>query len=122
FLSEKPGGELPIIILHPRPINRYTTAIRLMHLLTKQELRKVYRERRVGLSAEEFQELNERLVAQMGSLVLHPSCTVHLFLPVAGNKEPDTYAIANWLRQQYTGMRLVLPKTERTSHRMSHLV
>ncbi len=93
-----------------------------MHSLTKQELRKVYRERRVGLSAEEFQALNERLVAQMGSLVLHPSCTVHLFLPIAGNKEPDTYAIANWLRQQYPGMRLVLPKTERTSHRMSHLV
>lgn len=52
---------------------------------------------------------------------MHPRWTVHLFLPIAGNQEPNTYAIAEWLRKQYPDIRLVLPKTERGSYRMNHV-
>lgn len=53
---------------------------------------------------------------------MQPRWTVHLFLPIAGNQEPNTYAIAEWLRKQYPDIRLVLPKTERGSNRMNHVV
>src|SRR5690606_9673105 len=89
---------------------------------TKQALRKRYREKRIGLSPEEFGELNDQLMMQVGALEMSPSQTVHLFLPIAGNKEPDTYAIAKWLQQRYPGMRIVLPKTEPGTYEMKHLV
>ncbi len=93
-----------------------------MYPSTKQELRKIYREKRIGLSAEEFHELNDQLMVQVEGLKVQHDWTAHLFLPIAGNKEPDTYAMAKWLRERYPGLRLVLPKTERGNHRMSHLV
>ncbi|HWK99163.1 MAG TPA: 5-formyltetrahydrofolate cyclo-ligase [Parapedobacter sp.] len=92
-----------------------------MHLLIKQELRKIYREKRIGLSDEQFKRLNDQLIAQVEALEMHPRWTVHLFLPIVGNREPDTYAIAEWIREQYPDIRLVLPKTERGNYRMSHL-
>ncbi len=76
----------------------------------------------MGLSPGKFQQLNDRLMVQMEALEVQPDWSVHLFLPIAGNKEPDTYAIAARLRERYPGLRLVLPKTERGNHRMSHLV
>lgn len=93
-----------------------------MYLSTKQELRKIYREKRMGLSPEKFEHLNGLLMEQVKALEMHPRGTVHLFLPIVGNKEPDTYAMADWLRQQYPDVRLVIPKTDPASRRMSHLV
>jgi len=93
-----------------------------MHPSTKRELRKIYREKRINLSPGEFQQLNDRLLVQLGALEVHPRWTVHLFLPIAGNKEPDTYGIAGWLRERYPGIRLVLPKIEPESHRLRHVV
>lgn len=48
--------------------------------------------------------------------------TTHLFLPIEGNREPDTYVIAEWLRQAYPLMRLVLSKVDRVAHRMLHFI
>ncbi|MFB2118346.1 5-formyltetrahydrofolate cyclo-ligase [Parapedobacter sp. 2B3] len=93
-----------------------------MHPSTKQELREIYREKRISLSAERFQRLNNQLMEQVKALEMLRRWTVHLFLPIAGNKEPDTYAMAAWLRQQYPDIRLVLPKTARGSREMKHLV
>ena len=92
-----------------------------MHPSTKQELRKIYREKRIDLAPEAFRHLNDQLMAQVRALEMHPRWTVHLFLPIAGNKEPDTYAIAGWLREQYPDIRLVLPKTG-PGRQMDHLV
>jgi len=93
-----------------------------MHPFTKQELRKLYRERRISLTAERFRSLNEQLLQQVEALEVNPRWTVHLFLPIAGNQEPDTYAIADWLRQQYPDIQLALPKTERGSDGMRHVI
>ncbi|MGV3763505.1 5-formyltetrahydrofolate cyclo-ligase [Parapedobacter sp.] len=93
-----------------------------MYPSTKQTLRKIYREKRMGLSTEEFQHLNGQLIARVETLEMAPWQTVHLFLPIAGNKEPDTYAIADGLRQRHPDIRIVLPKTEQGTRQMSHLV
>ncbi|MEC3878037.1 5-formyltetrahydrofolate cyclo-ligase [Parapedobacter sp. 10938] len=89
---------------------------------TKQALRKRYREKRMGLSPEEFQRLNDGLILQAEVLDLEHLRTVHLFLPITGNNEPDTYAITGRLRQRYPNMRIVLPKTEPGTREMKHFV
>lgn len=89
---------------------------------TKQALRKIYREKRIGLSTEKFHQLHDQLMMQVDALEFGPSQTIHLFLPIAGNKEPDTFAIAGRLRQRYPDMRIVLPKTEPGTHEMKHLI
>lgn len=48
--------------------------------------------------------------------------TIHLFLPIEGNREPDTYTVADWLRHTYPNMRLVLSQTDRVAHRMLHFI
>src|SRR5690606_24456611 len=88
----------------------------------KQVLRARYREKRIGLSDDEFRFLNRQLLARISQLDMAGFSTVHLFLPIAGNREPDMYAVADWLRQRYPGIRLVLPKTERGSRQMRHIV
>lgn len=48
--------------------------------------------------------------------------TIHLFLPIEGNHEPDTYAVADWLKREYPHIRLVLSKTEPTTYGMRHFI
>lgn len=76
----------------------------------------------MGLLPQEFKRLNDQLMVQVQALDMPRLPTVHIFLPIAGNKEPDTYAVAKWLRNRYPGIRLVLPKTERNSQRMEHII
>ena len=66
--------------------------------------------------------MNGQLLQHLGALGVQPHWTVHLFLPIAGNREPDMYAVADWLRKQFPSIRLVLPKTERGSDGLSHIV
>lgn len=93
-----------------------------MYPSTKQALRQVFREKRASLSSSDFRRLNDQLLAQVKTLTLDSCLTVHLFLPIEGHKEPDTYTIATWMRKQYPGIRLVLPKTEARSYRMTHIL
>lgn len=93
-----------------------------MHPTTKQELRKIYREKRINLSAEMFRSLNEELIAQVGRLDFSRFSIVHLFLPIAGNREPDTHAIADWLRQKHSDIRVVLSKVDSRTHSMQHFI
>lgn len=93
-----------------------------MHPFTKQELRKVYREKRINLATEQFQSLNKQLMVQVTALDFRAHSTVHLFLPIKGNHEPDTYAIADWLKQEYPHIRLILSKTEHGTYGMRHFI
>lgn len=89
---------------------------------TKQELRKIYREKRISLSIDEFQSLNEQLMVQVGMLDTSLYATVHLFLPIEGNREPDTFAIADRLKQNHPHIRLVLSKIIHGTYDMRHFI
>src|SRR5690606_40084870 len=93
-----------------------------MQSINKQELRKIYREKRLNLSTEQFQVLNGELIRRVRKWDATGVSTLHLFLPIEGNREPDTYAIAEWLRHTYPHMRLVLSRTDRINHRMHHVI
>ncbi|MGK6352483.1 5-formyltetrahydrofolate cyclo-ligase [Parapedobacter sp. DT-150] len=93
-----------------------------MHPTTKHELRKLYREKRITLLPDQFQRLNEQLLTQLQEVDFGPFSTIHLFLPIEGNREPDTHAIADWLRQRYPHVRLVLSRSDKATYRMQHVV
>ena len=93
-----------------------------MHSLTKHELRKIYREKRMNLPVELFQSLNNQLMAQVKTLDIGTFSTLHLFLPIKGNHEPDTYAIAEWLKLEYPQLQLILSKTEHGTYDMRHFI
>ncbi|SEL50867.1 5-formyltetrahydrofolate cyclo-ligase [Parapedobacter koreensis] len=93
-----------------------------MHPTTKQELRKIYREKRMLLADDEFHRLNQQLLSRVKQVDFTAFLTVHLFLPIKGNHEPDTYAIATWLRQQYPTIRLALSRSDRTTLSMQHFL
>ena len=78
---------------------------------TKQVLRGIYREKRLRLSANVLNQLNTGLLDGVKQLDFSNTQTIHLFLPIAGNHEPDTMAIASWLRGAYPGVRLATSKT-----------
>src|SRR5690606_891692 len=93
-----------------------------MQSTSKHELRKRYREKRINLSTDEIHVLNTQSTEQVRRLEMANYATVHLFLPIEGNREPDTYVIAEWLRHTYPHIRLVLSRTDRKAHRMLHFV
>ena len=93
-----------------------------MPMQTKLELRKIYREKRRALSVEEFHRLNKQLISRVEQLDFTRFSTIHLFLPIQGNREPDTYAIANWLRTVHPGIRLLLSKSNTETYSMQHVI
>ncbi|MBK1442078.1 5-formyltetrahydrofolate cyclo-ligase [Parapedobacter sp. ISTM3] len=93
-----------------------------MHPTTKSELRKIYREKRMLLADQEFKQLNHQLLTQVKKVDFPAHSTIHIFLPIKGNHEPDTYAIAAWLRQRFPHVRLALSKSNRTNLSMQHYV
>jgi 5,10-methenyltetrahydrofolate synthetase len=94
----------------------------MTHPTTKHEARTLFREKRINLSDHEFKTLNKLLLSQVRLLEFPPVATVHLFLPMVGNREPDTVALAAWLRQQYPSIRLVLSKSDNRTFGMQHFV
>ncbi|WP_257670140.1 5-formyltetrahydrofolate cyclo-ligase [Parapedobacter tibetensis] len=89
---------------------------------TKYELRKIYREKRMNLAIEQFHSLNQQLMQQVKQLSLKPYLTIHLFLPITGNHEPDTHAIAGWLRKTNPRIRIAIAKSNDETSGMHHFI
>ncbi|SFC01922.1 5-formyltetrahydrofolate cyclo-ligase [Parapedobacter composti] len=89
---------------------------------TKSELRKQYREKRINLSDTEFVRLNGQLLTQLKQLDFSGYALVHLFLPILGNREPDTFAVAAWLKQQYPAIRLAISRSDSATAGMQHVL
>lgn len=92
-----------------------------MYTQTKHKLRQIYREKRLHLSADELSHLNELLLNQVKQLYVEAFRTIHLFLPIIGNHEPDTYAIANWLRTKHPQIRLAISRSDSKTSAMTSL-
>lgn len=93
-----------------------------MDLYTKHELRQLYREKRIHLSSDNLSLFNELLLYQVKRLDLGGLRTIHLFLPIEGNHEPDTYAIADWLKAKYPQVRLAISKSDSKTSGMTPII
>lgn len=80
-------------------------------IMTKQELKKVYLQKRQALSEAEYAHLNFRLYQHFFSTVDLTFATVlHTFLPILSKKEVDTWLIIDRIRTEYPHIRISIPK------------
>ena len=79
--------------------------------MTKQEARKIYLQKRLDLSQEEYQQLNLRLYHQFFTqLDLSYIKCIHIFLPIESKREPDTWPIIERIRREFSHINISLPK------------
>jgi 5-formyltetrahydrofolate cyclo-ligase len=88
--------------------------------LFKKDIRKDYLAKRLALGAEEWASLNAALMEHCRELQLGAPSYIHLFLPISAKKEVDTYPLAEWLKQQYPGVQLVLSRSYLATGNMQH--
>lgn len=79
--------------------------------MTKQELRKIYLERRQSLSEAEYGQLNFQLYQNFfSSIDLSFVRVMHVFLPIISKKEVDTWLIIDRIRREFPHIRISIPK------------
>lgn len=79
--------------------------------MTKEQSRKLYLQKRLGLSDAEFQRLSKRLTDNFfTSLDLSSIKVLHTFLPIEKQKEINTWMIIDRLRREHPHIRLSVPK------------
>lgn len=89
-------------------------------MTNKATLRKQALNERNSLSNEEFALLNKKLLTQFKTLDLSNIKSIHIFLPIIGKKEPDTFLIISWLQANYPQIEIVIPKADFKSNLMSN--
>lgn len=79
--------------------------------MTKKELRKLYLEKRKGLSEGDCASLNLKLYSVFfSSIDLSFVKTLHTYLPIEKNNEPDTWMIVDRIRREFSHVRISLPR------------
>lgn len=79
--------------------------------MTKQELRKIYQEKRLSLSSQDYANLNRAVGENFFSGIdLTSTKVLHTFLPIEKNKEPDTWLIINRVQSVYPNIRISIPR------------
>jgi 5-formyltetrahydrofolate cyclo-ligase len=79
--------------------------------MTKEEARRIYLQKRLALSEDEYQRLNLQLYHQFFTqLDLSFVKCIHFFLPIERKREPDTWPIIERIRREFPHIRISLPK------------
>lgn len=77
---------------------------------SKTYLRKHALSLRQAFAPESVEALNNKLLAQLSSIAWPSQGTVHTFLPILANKEPDTFRIIAWLQREHPAIRIAAPR------------
>lgn len=90
--------------------------------MLKRELRKTYSSKRKLLSDGECALLNQGIYANFFGLVdLTAIRTLHMYLPIPKNNEPDTWQILDRIRREYAHIKITLPKTDVTTYTIENI-
>jgi 5-formyltetrahydrofolate cyclo-ligase len=91
----------------------------------KNYIRNEYINKRKTLSEGIYFELSQRLADQF-FFYFHAKLlkinTLHIFLPIEKNKEPNTNFILKILFQRFKKLQIVVPKTDFDNKEMAHLI
>lgn len=91
--------------------------------MTKEELRKVYIQKRSSLSNSTYNQLNKDLRAVFfKDIDLSQVKVLHCFLPIERNNEPDTGSIINEVREQYPNISIVIPRVNSTTQTLENFL
>ena len=79
--------------------------------MIKADLRKIYLQKRQSLTEAEYADLNFRIQQKFfDSVDLSFINTLHSFLPLKKNNEPDTWSIITRVRQEFPHIRISVPR------------
>lgn len=90
--------------------------------MTKTELRKIAARQRKDLSEEQVRAYSQQLLDLFSSFDLSAVRTIHLFLPIAEKKEPDTFLFIDWLASNRPEIRIVVPRADFDTALMTNYV
>ncbi len=90
--------------------------------MTKAELRKLAIVQRKGLSDEQIEAYSLQMLAQFTSFDFSAMKAIHLFLPIAEKKEPDTFLFVDWLALHHPEIKIIVPKADFDTALMSNYV
>jgi 5-formyltetrahydrofolate cyclo-ligase len=89
--------------------------------MTKQELRKIYLEKRQALSEAEYAQLNFQLYQNFFSIIdLSFIKVLHTFLPITSKKEVDTWLIIDRIKREYPHIRISVPRVNSKADRLEN--
>jgi 5-formyltetrahydrofolate cyclo-ligase len=88
--------------------------------MKKSALRKTALAQRKELSEAALADLNTKLLAQFALLDFSSVKTIHLFLPIAEKKEPDTFLFIDWLGLRHPEIKIIVPKADFDTALMTH--
>jgi 5-formyltetrahydrofolate cyclo-ligase len=91
--------------------------------MTKQELRKVYLQKRLLLSETEYKTQNFLLRETFfKSVDLANIKIIHTFLPISKNHEPDTALIINQVKKNHPAMSVTIPRINVAGEMTSYIL
>lgn len=84
--------------------------------MNKDQIRKIYLQKRVGLSDAEFQRLNKQLTdAFFSSVDLSTVNVLHTFLPIEKQKEVNTWMIIDRIKKNFPHIKIAIPRINNQS-------
>ena len=84
--------------------------------MIKQELRKLYIQKRMNLSEGEYLQLNYQLTEMFFSHIdLSFVKVLHTFLPLEKNNEPNTWPIIDRVKREFPHVRISIPRVNASS-------
>jgi len=91
--------------------------------MTKQELRKLYIQKRSLLTIDDLEKLNHQLSDNFfNNIDLSGIKVLHVFLPILKHKEPDTWLIINRIQENFNHIKLILPRIKGTNGELEHVL
>jgi 5-formyltetrahydrofolate cyclo-ligase len=89
--------------------------------MTKAELRKIYLQKRLELSASDYKKLNTKLADNFFSGIdLSAVRVLHTFLPIEKTKEPDTWLIIKKLKKEFANIEIAIPRINNQTSILDH--
>lgn len=90
--------------------------------MDKSGLRKLYLEKRRGLSSAETKNMSLAIVNSFSTLNLDDVKYLHIFYPITGKSEFNSLLLADYIRDKYPEIKLVLSKSDLNTHTLSHYI
>lgn len=90
--------------------------------MNKDRLRKVYREKRMALSAEQCRYNDEQIINHLQRVDWSACAYVHVFMAISRFNEPDLSGFVAWLRDAHPHIRVVISRSNLLEGTMQHFV
>ena len=90
--------------------------------MKKSEIRIQASRQRKALSKSTVHEWSVQLLEQFKTLDFSDVKSIHLFIPIEGKNEPDTFLIIAWLNVNHPHIKIIVPRADFDTALMTHHV